>query len=82
MTSASFRHYPKIMNHKATLVLTTINDPALLDGYYANFEAYDRLGQIRIIVIPDRKTPPAAYERCASLRRRGMEIVCPSRKRT
>ena len=78
MTSASFRHYPKIMNPRATLVLTTINDPALLDGYYANFEAYDRLGQIRIIVIPDRKTPPAAYERCASLRRRGMEIVCPT----
>ena len=66
------------MNPKATLVLTTINDPALLDDYYANFQAYDRLGQIKVIVIPDRKTPAAAYERCAALHKRGMDILCPT----
>lgn len=78
MSSAGFRHYSRSMNHKAAIVLTTINDPVLLDGHYANFEAYDHLGGIKIIVIPDMKTPPAAYERCASLRRRGMEIICPT----
>ncbi len=66
------------MKPNATLVLTTINDPALLDGYYANFEAYDRLGQIKVIVIPDRKTPAAAYERCVALQKRGMDILCPT----
>jgi hypothetical protein len=66
------------MNHKAALVLTTINDPLLLEDYYANFETHGHLDQIKVIVIPDKKTPTAAYERCASLRRRGMEIICPT----
>ena len=66
------------MNAKAALVLTTINDPALLEGYYANFAAFGRLDQVQAIVIPDRKTPTAAYERCALLRKRGMGIVCPT----
>jgi Reversibly glycosylated polypeptide len=66
------------MTHKATLVLTTINDPVLLEGYCANFETHCHLGRIKIIVVPDKKTPAAAYERCASLQKRGMEIICPT----
>jgi hypothetical protein len=66
------------MSSKAALVLTTINDPVLLEDYYANFEAAGHLDQIKVIVIADRKTPAAAYERCASLRNRGLDIICPS----
>jgi hypothetical protein len=60
------------------MVLTTVNDPALLDGYYLNFLAHQHLTQVRVIVIPDRKTPDAAYERCAHLRSQGMSIDCPT----
>lgn len=66
------------MNHKAALVLTTINDPGLLADYLANFEAHGHLEHVKIIVIPDKKTPDVAYKRCASLQKRGVNIVCPS----
>src|SRR5262249_27535033 len=66
------------MSLQAALVLTTIGDPALLEGYYANFAAHGHLEQVRAIVIPDRKTPAACFERCESLRQRGMRIECPN----
>jgi hypothetical protein len=31
-----------------------------------------------IFVIPDRKTPHSAYERCAMLRQAGLQVVCPT----
>jgi hypothetical protein len=55
----------------AAMVLTTIADPVLLEGYCANFTAYGRLEQVQVIVIPDRKTPAAIFSRCAALRKRG-----------
>jgi hypothetical protein len=61
---------------KAAMVLTTIADPAVLEGYYANFLAHGHLDQDRVIVIPDRKTPTAAFDRCALLRNKGLSIVC------
>src|ERR1700730_17430287 len=60
------------------MVLTTIGDPALLEGYYANFLAHGHLEQVEVIVIPDRKTSTAAFDRCMSLAGRGLSIVCPS----
>jgi hypothetical protein len=66
------------MTLKAALVLTTISDPALLDGYFDNFRANDRLDQVCVIVIPDRKTPKAAYERCAALVNKGLSVICPT----
>ncbi|HLK32177.1 MAG TPA: hypothetical protein VKT29_03755 [Terriglobales bacterium] len=66
------------MGLNAALVLTTIADPVLLQGYYDNFVRHGHLHQVRVYVIPDRKTPAAAYERCHRLRQRGLEIVCPS----
>lgn len=66
------------MDLKAALVLTTIRDPVLLEGYYANLQKYGHLDQVKVIVIPDRKTPAAAYERCAGLRKQGLNVACPS----
>jgi hypothetical protein len=63
---------------KAALVLTTIADPALLDDYCANFSRHGHLEQVRVYVIPDRKTPAAAYQRCRSLARRGLQVICPT----
>ena len=59
------------------MVLTTIYEPAILDTYYDNFRRFGRLEDVEIIVIPDRKTPEAAYRRCAELAGKGMRIACP-----
>jgi len=62
----------------ASMVATTIFDPVALDDYYENFKKYGRLEQATVFLIPDRKTPPAAYERCNRLRKQGLHVVCPS----
>lgn len=62
---------------KAAIVLTTINVPVLLDGYYENLRAHGRLEDVTVIVIPDRKTPAAAYARCTDLKKRGLCVLYP-----
>jgi hypothetical protein len=62
---------------RAAMVLTTIADPVVLEGYCANFKAHGHLDQVQVIVIPDRKTPPTLFSRCAELRNRGLDVVCP-----
>lgn len=62
---------------KACVVLTTIFDPVVLEAYYRNFEQFGRLDQVEVIVIPDKKTPAAAFERCTELTRRGLRAECP-----
>ena len=66
------------MTLKAAVVVTTIGDPVLLDGYFENFRANGRLAQARVIVIPDRRTPKAAYERCALVAKKGLSVICPT----
>jgi len=62
---------------RAAMVLTTIADPVVLDGYCANFTACGRLEQVQVIVIPDKRTPPTVFLRCAELRKKGLDILCP-----
>lgn len=59
-------------------VLTTINDPILLQGYFENFEHFQRLDDVEVIVIPDLKTPESAFKRCEELKRSGLKISCPT----
>lgn len=66
------------MNEKASLVITTIFDPVVLDNYYRNFSKYGHLGQVQVILIADLKTPPEAYKRCHGLSRRGLRIIFPT----
>jgi hypothetical protein len=63
---------------RATLVLTTIFDPVILEAYHRNFERYGHLDEVDVIVIPDKKTPRAAYETCARLASRGLKVDCPA----
>jgi hypothetical protein len=65
------------MTLRAAMVMTTIADPVVLEGYFRNFATYGHLGEVRVFGIPDRKTPPAFFERCAGLRRRGLAVTCP-----
>src|SRR5579871_1620346 len=62
----------------ATLVLTTIADPKILEGYRDNFARHGHLDQVDVIVIPDRKTPSAAFETCEHLAQCGLKIICPT----
>jgi len=64
------------MTLRAAMVLTTIADPVVLDGYCANFEAHGHLDQVQVIVIPDKKTPPEVFLRCAALRSETTRLCC------
>lgn len=63
---------------KTAIVVTTIFEPAFLDGYIDDLERNGRSGQVDLIVIVDRKTPPTVAQRCAYHRERGHSIVCPT----
>src|ERR1041384_674361 len=63
---------------KAAMVFTTIYDPVLLDSYYENFLRYGHLDDVQVIVVPDRKTPTAAFNRCSEVAEKGMRISCPT----
>jgi hypothetical protein len=62
---------------KTGLVLTTINDPILLEGYLDNLEKFGHLDSTQVYVIPDKKTPLEAYDRCERLKKRGLKVSCP-----
>lgn len=62
----------------ASLALTTIYDPKVLETYFRNFERFGRLEQVEAYLIPDKKTPPEAYAACRSLCARGFSVRCPT----
>lgn len=66
------------MQPEAVLVMSTIADPVILEDYFRNFERFGHLDRTVAIVIPDRKTPAAAYDRCRDLTRRGLKTFCPT----
>ncbi|HET9177518.1 MAG TPA: hypothetical protein VFQ24_04085 [Terriglobia bacterium] len=66
------------MQPEAVLVMSTIADPVILEDYFRNFERFGYLDRTVAIVIPDRKTPAAAYDRCRDLTRRGLKTFCPT----
>ena len=62
----------------ASIVLTTIFDPIVLDNYYTNLKKFDRLEHTSIYLIPDLKTPDIAYKRCFQLKKKGLNVFCPT----
>ena len=66
------------MSLRAAMVLTTIADPIVLEGYCENFTAHGHLDEVQVIVIPDRKTPPAVFQRCEDLQKKGLNVLCPT----
>ena len=63
---------------RGAIVITTINDAVLLDGYFQNFRSFGHLEAVTVYVVTDRKTPAAAYARCARLRAQGLDVRCPT----
>jgi hypothetical protein len=66
------------MNPKTCIVLTTINSGGVLDGYCQQGETEGVRDQVRIVVIPDRKSPRQLYEKCSALSAQGFDVRCPT----
>lgn len=65
-------------NLKCAIVLTTINKPILLDGYFENLKKFGHVDQVEVIVIPDKKTPSGVFDYCRSLNNAGFKTMCPT----
>jgi Reversibly glycosylated polypeptide len=65
-------------NAKICIVVTTINTGEFLDDYCTQADAEGVRDRLRVVVIPDRKTPPELYQRCAQLAKRGFDVLCPT----
>lgn len=63
---------------KIAIVVTTIGGGEILEGYCKQADIEGVRNQLKIIVIPDKKTPATLYERCNSLFALGFDIACPS----
>src|SRR5207247_10425610 len=63
---------------KICIVLTSINTGEVLDGYCRQADDEGVRERLRIIVIPDRKTPRQLHQRCKDFAALGFDLVCPT----
>ncbi|MBB5827094.1 hypothetical protein [Micromonospora carbonacea] len=64
---------------RVDVVMTTIGDgEAFLSAYRTLLGAADAHQRVRIVVIPDRKTPAALFGNVERARRDGLHVVCPT----
>jgi hypothetical protein len=63
---------------RAALVLTTIFAADALEEYCENFARFGHLDDVEVIIIPDRKTPAATYERARGISGKGLKVSCPT----
>lgn len=59
------------------IVVTTIFEPAWLEGYLENIRAHGHQDAVTIRVICDRKTPSAVYEAARDAAHQGFAVDCP-----
>lgn len=64
--------------YKTDIVVTTIFEPAWLDGYIRNIRAHGHEQDVTIRIICDRITPPSVYEAAAQAAAQGFNIDCPT----
>ena len=67
--SAARNHSPR-----TDVVITTISGGAFLEPFVQALR--DR--PVRLIIIPDLKTPPAIYQACEQATAAGVDVVCPT----
>ena len=67
-----------MLHVNAAIVVTTIFPPVFLDGFCSNFRKFGRESDVRIIVIPDRKTPESVFQACAQAAQAGYHVACPT----
>ena len=61
---------------RTAIVVTTIFEPAFLQGYLDSLRANDRVSDTTLFVIPDRKTPRSVGEAAAAAQQRGFDVRC------
>jgi hypothetical protein len=66
------------MAAQIALVATTIGDGAFLTDYAQSIISEARQEQVRIIVIPDRKSPADLFRKAEEIARLGIRIDCPT----
>ena len=59
------------------IVCTTINDGMFLASYTREIVAAGAQNRVRMIVIPDRKTPRELYQSVQRARKHGIVVLCP-----
>lgn len=66
------------MSRTTDIVVTTIYEPAWLQGYLDNLRAHGRERETHLSIIIDRKTPASAAAAAAAARAQGFSVWCPS----
>jgi len=60
------------------IVVTTIFEPAWLQGYLDNLRTHGHDQTTRIIIIIDQKTPASVLQAAAAAQHAGFDVVCPT----
>lgn len=63
---------------KTDIVVTTIFEPAWLQGYLDNIRRHEHVDSVTLRIICDRKTPATVYAAAAAAQRAGFNIDCPT----
>ncbi len=67
-----------MLHPKTSIVVTTIFEPAFLEGYLSEIDAAQQRENVAMYVIIDKKTPATVAAACAAARARGFQIHCPT----
>ena len=63
---------------QTSIVVTTIFEPAWLDGYLRNIERHGHKANVTLHIICDKKTPQTVYAAAHAAQQSGFLIDCPS----
>ena len=66
------------MSVRTDIVVTTIFEPAWLEGYLRNLRAHGRMDSTTLRIICDRKTPDSVYAAARGAAAQGFAIDCPT----
>jgi hypothetical protein len=63
---------------RTDIVVTTIFEPAWMEGYLSNIRDHGRVDEVVLRIICDRKTPASVYAAAESASRAGFTVDCPT----
>lgn len=66
------------MSRRTDIVVTTIFEPAWLDGYLQNIREFGHDEEVTVRIICDRKTPKSVFEAAEAARVQGFQVDCPT----
>ena len=66
------------MSVRTDIVVTTIFEPAWLEGYLRNLRAHGRMDSTTLRIICDRKTPQSVYAAAQAAAEQGFAVDCPA----